>query len=76
MARVRPKAETNFRYYRVKHLVHYMNLTPFIRNNTHNNIIIYCTIRGLKMNGEIFAVKHTHCTLLKLAHIPHYNRLT
>lgn len=41
MARVRPKAETNFQYYRTKHLVHYMDLTPFIRNNTHNNIIIY-----------------------------------
>lgn len=36
MARVRPKAETNFQYYRVKHLVHYINLTPFIRNNTHD----------------------------------------
>jgi len=59
MARVRPKAETNFQYYRIKHLVHYMNLTPFIRNNTHDNIIIYIS-RGLKMNGEIFAVKHTH----------------
>jgi len=58
MARVRPKAETNFQYYRVKHLVHYMNLTPFIRNNTHNNIIIYN--QRAEMNGEIFAVKHTH----------------
>lgn len=36
MARVRPKAETNFRHYRVKHLVRYINLTPFIRNNTHD----------------------------------------
>jgi len=35
MARVHPKAETNFQYYRVKHLVHYIDLTPFIRNNTH-----------------------------------------
>lgn len=57
MARVHLKAETNFQHYRVKHLVHYIHLTPFIRNNTHIG-------RGLKMNGEKLAVKHT----LKLAH--------
>jgi len=75
MARVRPKAETNFQYYRIKHLVHYMNLTPFIRNNTHDNIIIYIYIsRGLKMNGEIFAVKHIHANTSP--YIYQINRLT
>jgi len=66
MARVRPKAETNFRYYRVKHLVHYMNLTPFIKNNTHNNIIIYNQRAGNEWRN-ICGKIHT----LKLAHIPH-----
>jgi hypothetical protein len=60
MARARPKAETNSQYYRVKHLVHYIDLTPFIRNNTHDYVG-----RGLEMNGEKLAVKHT---LQKLAH--------
>lgn len=57
MARVRPKAETNFQHYRVKHLVQYnIHLTPFIRNNnTHTSY----RGRGLNVNGEKLAVKHT-----------------
>lgn len=58
MARVRAKAETNFRHNRAKHLVHYIDLTPFIRNNTITHIDVRDTA-GVEMNGEKLAVKHT-----------------
>lgn len=59
MACVRPKAETNSQYYRLKHLVHYINLTPFIGNNTaHTCIYIYTNERvclcvcGMRVGNE------------------------
>lgn len=57
MARARPKAETNFQYCRVKHLVHYINLTPFIRNNTHIHNI---TRRRAKNEWRKTRGKNTH----------------
>lgn len=64
MARVRPKAETNFQYYRVKHLVHYItNLTPFIKNNTVHTKYINTIIHyiGLYIRTSAVCGKRVVC---------------